>query len=238
MKKPIFALFCFCYATTALAQDNQEDSLSIGLEMQGSQSNSTTPLWLNANKYGLSSLAASNGYLRAMAEYDKNLFNKELLVKLGADLVLPIGYKSLGYRSNYTRNFIIQQAYLEADWKYGVLTVGAKQQPMELKNNELSSGSQTLGINASPVPQVRLGLNRYWNVPYTKEWLSFKGHIAYGMMVDASWETAVAKGSVYKHNRYTRYHEKAGYLRIGNEEKFPLSLTLGLEMGGQFQKLF
>ena len=234
MKKPIFALFCFCYATTALAQDNQEDSLSIGLEMQGSQSNSTTPLWLNANKYGLSSLAASNGYLRAMAEYDKNLFNKELLVKLGADLVLPIGYKSLGYRSNYTRNFIIQQAYLEADWKYGVLTVGAKQQPMELKNNELSSGSQTLGINASPVPQVRLGLNRYWNVPYTKEWLSFKGHIAYGMMVDASWETAVAKGSVYKHNRYTRYHEKAGYLRIGNEEKFPLSLTLGLEMGGQF----
>ena len=65
-------------------------------------------------------------------------------------------------------SLIIQQAFLEADWKYGVLTVGAKQQPMELKNNELSSGSQTLGINASPVPQVRLGLNRYWAIPYTK----------------------------------------------------------------------
>lgn len=233
MKNNIFVLLCLC-ASPAFAQDNTEDSLSINLEMQGSFSNSNTPLWLNANKYGLSSLSSSNGYFRGMATYNKRLFDGEFDVQVGADVAIPIGYKLPGGNSDYTRNFIIQQAYVAGSWKYGTLTVGAKQQPMELKNNELSSGSQTLGINATPIPQVRLGLNRYWNIPFTQEWLAIKGHVAYGMMMDAPWETVAAKGTKNKYNRYTRYHEKAGYLRIGNEEKFPLSLTLGLEMGAQF----
>ena len=233
MKKPVFALLCLC-SISALAQSNSEDSLSIDVEMQGSFSNSKTPLWLNANKYGLSSLTASNGYVRGMATYDKAFLDDELKVQLGADVAIPMGYKIQGYKSHYTQKYIIQQAYVEGNWKYGVLTIGAKQQPMELKNNELSSGSQTLGINATPVPQVRLGLNRYWAIPYTKEWLAIKAHVAFGMMMDAPWESVAAKGSVNKYNRYTRYHEKAGYLRIGNEEKFPLSLTLGLEMAAQF----
>ena len=35
-----------------------------GVEMQGSFSKGKTPLWLNANKHGLSSLERNNGYLR------------------------------------------------------------------------------------------------------------------------------------------------------------------------------
>lgn len=232
MKKTFFVLLCLC-ASPAFAQDNTEDSLSINLEMQGSFSNSNTPLWLNANKYGLSSLTTSNGYLRGIAIYDK-IYNDELKLEVGADFAIPVGYKMQGGNTHFTRGFIVQQAYVEGNWKYGVLTIGAKHQQMELKNDELTTGSQTLGINADPVPQVRLGLNRYWSVPFTKEWLSFKGHAAFGIMTDAPWETAVAKGTIYKYNRYTRYHQKAGYLRIGKEEKFPLTLTLGLEMAAQF----
>lgn len=156
MKKPVFALLCLC-CTSAFAQGNSGDSLSIELEMQGSYSNSRTPLWLNANKYGLSSLTASNGYVRGIATYGKDFLNGDLDLKVGADIAIPIGYKIQGYDSHYTQNVIIQQAFVETNWKYGVLTIGAKQQPMELKNNELSSGSQTLGINARPIPQVRLG---------------------------------------------------------------------------------
>ena len=233
MKKPVFALLCLC-CTSAFAQGNSGDSLSIALEMQGSFSNSKTPLWLNANKYGLSSLTASNGYVRGIATYNKDFLDGDLDLQVGADVALPVGYKIQGYNSHYTQKFIIQQAFVEMNWKYGVLTIGSKQQPMELKNNELSSGSQTFGINSTPIPQVRLGLNRYWAIPYTKDWLSIKTYIAFGIMTDAPWETSAAKGSPYKYNRYTRYHQKAGYLRIGNEEKFPLSLTLGLEMAAQF----
>ena len=99
MKKPVFALLCLC-CTSAFAQGNSGDSLSIELEMQGSYSNSRTPLWLNANKYGLSSLTASNGYVRGIATYGKDFLNGDLDLKVGADIAIPIGYKIQGYDSH------------------------------------------------------------------------------------------------------------------------------------------
>ena len=59
---------------------------------------------------------------------------------------------------------------------------------MNLKNSRLSSGSQTLGINARPVPQVRLALEDYWSIPFTKDWLQVKGHVAFGMQTDEGWQ--------------------------------------------------
>ena len=49
---------------------------------------------------------------------------------------------------HYTSHVVVQQAYVEGRWKKATLTIGAKEQPMQLKDNQLSSGSQTLGINA------------------------------------------------------------------------------------------
>ena len=217
-------------ATTASAQDSP---FSVDVEGQGSFSNSTTPLWLNANKYGLSSLKAQNGYVRATGTYEK-LVAKNLTVKAGADLVLPIGYVSGADTHTHTEHFILQQAYAELDYKLGELIIGAKQMPMELKNNELSSGSQTLGINARPVPQLRIGLNDYWNIPFTAKWVSFKGHLAFGIMTDGNWQEDFARGTGARYCKGTWYHQKAGYLRIGNEEKFPLTFTFGLEMASEF----
>ena len=94
-------------------------------------------------KYGLSSLETANGYVRGGIERllttDEG---RKFGLGYGLDVVLPI---------NYTSKAIIQQAYVEGRWWHGTLTIGAKEEPMELKNNELSSGSQTLGINARPV---------------------------------------------------------------------------------------
>ena len=56
----------------SLAQDDGAarltDDVSYRAEAQVSISNGTTPLWLNANKYGLSSMEEANGYLRAAVE--------------------------------------------------------------------------------------------------------------------------------------------------------------------------
>ena len=128
---------------------------------------------------------------------------------------------------HFTSHFVVQQAYVEARWLKGALTVGSKEVPMELKNQELSSGSQCLGINARPVPQIRLSLPEYWNIPGLKGMLALKGHIAYGMMTDGAWQQSFnTDGSKYQKN--VLYHSKAGYLRIGNEQKHPLEATLGL----------
>ena len=181
-----------------------------------------TPLWLNANKYGLSSLDKTNGYLRASAF--RTLAN-DSAKKWGWGAAVDVAVAS-----GFTSTVVVQQAYGELRWLKGVLTVGSKEQPMELKNQELSTGSQTFGINARPVPSVRLSLPDYWNIPYTNGWLALKGHIAYGMATDDNWQ----KDFTMKQTKYTEHsllHTKAGYLRIGKKH---LTAELGLEMACQY----
>lgn len=196
-------------------------------EAQTTVGNGRNPLWLNANKYGLSSLDSDNGYLRMAVERD---------VAADSCRRWGVGYGlDVAAAYNNTSTLIVQQAYFEGRYKLGTLTVGSKQQPMELRDNELSSGAQTLGINARPVPQVRLGLNDYWTIPILGRWFAFKGHLAFGMMTDGNWQESFAKGTPNKWNKKTRYHQKAGYLRIGkDDERHHLTFTIGLEMASQF----
>lgn len=228
-------LFMAFTSFTAFAQGDPEgavgnvklgEGLTYKIEAQASVSNGKTPLWLNANRYGLSSLEERNGYVRAALER-------------------PLGHDSLrrwgiGYgidvagAYHYTSHVVVQQAYAQVRWLHGVLSVGSKQWPMELKNNRLSSGSQTLGINARPVPQVRLALPDYWVLPFGHDWIRLKGHIAYGKLTDDNWQRDFTNQQS-KYSEGTLYHSKAGYLMIGNPDRFfPLSLELGLESATLF----
>ena len=216
-----------CTQTMVFADDhNLLDGLQYKGEIQVSAtSGDYTPLWLNANKYGLSSLEKSNGYLRASLERPQQVDSaRRWGISYGLDMAVAY---------NYTSTLIIQQAYGEVRWLKGVLTVGAKEFPMELKNQQLSSGSQTLGINARPIPQVRLALQEYWTIPALGRLFALKGHIAYGIQTDGRWqESFVNEGKNWTNN--TLYHSKAGYLRIGKPQKFPLSVELGLETACSF----
>ncbi len=195
-------------------------------EVQTSVSHGKTPLWLNANKYGLSSLSSFNGYVRGSLIRPLSADSaRRWGVGYGVDMAVPL---------HYTSHFVLQQAFVEARWLHGVLSVGAKEYPMELKNQTLSSGSQTLGINARPVPQVRLALPEYWTIPILGRWFQFKGHVAFGVMTDGRWQEDFTQRRS-KYVVHTLYHSKAGYLRIGNKDRFfPLSVEIGLEMAAEF----
>ena len=203
-----------------------DSDVNYKVEMQGSFSKGKTPLWLNANKYGLSSLDKANGYVRAAVERPLSADSiRRWAFGYGVDVAVPV---------NYTSNVVVQQAYVEARWLHGLLSIGSKEYPMELKNQQLSSGSQTLGINARPVPQVRLALPQYWRLPFGNGWFHLKGHVAYGMMTDDSWQHSFTNRQS-KYVDHLLYHSKAGYLKIGNEySTFPISVELGLEMATQF----
>lgn len=182
------------------------------------------PLWLNANKYGLSSLDTNYGYLRVGAfrpvESDSA---RRWSVGYGADV-------ALGY--NMQTPMVAQQAFVEARWMKVHLTVGSKEQPVELKNQLLSTGAQTLGVNAHPVPSVRLSLPDYWDIPGLNGWLGIKGHLAYGLQTDDQWQKDFTHEQS-KYTTHTRIHTKAGYMRIGKEQR-PLTVELGLEVGCQY----
>ena len=206
-------------------KNTRQRTLEYRIEGQGSFSSSRTPLWLNANKYGLSSLKSSNGYIRSSLFHTLNM---DTLQKwdygYGADIAVPF---------HFTSDFVVQQLYADLRFWHGTLTIGSKEYPAELKNNSLSSGSQTLGINARPVPQIRIALPQYWTLPFGKDWLHIKGHIAYGKYTDDNWQhTWTSRQSSYTDD--VLYHSKAGYIKIGKKQVFPISLELGLEMAVQF----
>lgn len=235
MKIYFLVLFLLQIVTPLFAQDFDEDKkgyiplakgLEYDIEMQSTFSEGRTPLWLNANRYGLSSLDNTNGYLRAGVFRPLRTDSaRRWGMGYGLDVAVPY---------NFTSDFVVQQAFVEGRWLHGVMTVGSKEYPMELKNNLLSSGSQTLGINARPIPQVRIALPEYWTLPFAKGWLHLKGHIAYGRMTDDRWQHEFTN----RKNKYADdvlFHSKAGYLKIGNEDVFcPFSLELGLEMAATF----
>ena len=233
MKIPYLLLMLLFSCLAVQAQDEPDTplqpfhNLQFKVEAQVSASEGVTPLWLNANKHGLSSLENVNGYLRAAVIRP---LSTDSLRKWG------VGYGvDVAVAANYTSDVIVQQAFAELRWLHGALSVGSKEYPMQLKNNTLSSGSQTLGINARPVPQVRLSMPDYWTIPFTRGWVHVKGHLAYGMMTDENWQ----KDFTNQQNKYTEgtlFHSKAGYLKIGGNNEFqaPLSLELGMEMASTF----
>lgn len=200
--------------------------LAYRVEMQSALSSGTTPLWLNANRHGLSSLKGSNGYVRAAVTRPLATDSaRRWAWGYGLDVAAAYGF---------TSRAVVQQVFAELRWLHGTLSIGSKEYGMELKNGRLSSGSQTLGTNARPVPQVRLALPDYYTLPFANGWLKLKGHLAYGMLTDNSWQHAFT-GQATKYVDNTLYHTKAGYLKIGKEEAFyPWSLEMGLEMATLF----
>ncbi len=184
-----------------------------------------SPLWLTANHQGLSSVENNNGYLRAgifhRAETDSA---SHWRIGYGADVAVAY---------NFTSKAVVQQLYADFDWRFLRLTAGAKEYPMQLKNSFLSSGSQTFGTNARPVPQVRIGIPEYVSITGRSDWAAVKGYIGYGMLTDGRFQRDYCvEGQMYA--RHVLYHAKAGYLRVGNEEKFPLTFEGGLEMACEF----
>ncbi len=210
---------------------NSEYMVRMGGELGKGDHN---PFWFNANKHGVSTINNNNGYLRAsvMRPFD---LNKDFTYSWGVDLVGGVHYNSAVY---------LQQLYFSLKYKPLMLEIGSIEREPELKNPYLSTGGLTLSNNNHPIPQVRLGLAEYWAVPFTNEWFSIKGHIAYGMYFDNGFQKKFTDDGAFRtppgemtigvYVKNAIFHSKALYGKIGNEEKFPLWFEGGLEMPARF----
>lgn len=182
-----------------------------------------TPFWLVNNRKGLSSIDKSNGYVRA-GFFKEFQYDRRFSWEAGVDLVVPW---------NYTSKFVVQQLYAGIRYRSLSFMIGQKEWENGVTDPELSSGDMFISQNARPVPQGRLEMKEFQKVPFTKSWLAVRGYISFGMFDDWRWERSWTGG----HNKWAEhvlYHTKGGFLRIGNEEKLPVTLDAGLEMGCQF----
>jgi len=182
------------------------------------------PLWLTSNRYGLASTEPHSYLERARVERKASLDDgRRWGIGYGMDAAITFGH---------TRHLVLQQAYFEGRYRKITLTIGAKQQPMETKNSELTSGGLSMGINARPIPQARLDID-WFNFPGTRGWWQWKLYGSYGMMTDGQWQKEWNNG-LWRYTRHVLYHEKALYWQFGRPEVFPLTYEIGLQMASQF----
>lgn len=219
------------WAQNALQRSFKDIDDTYMLQYTTTGRNDKTPLWLQANKHGVSSTDDNNRYARLSLSHRAEADSAhKWRIGYGIDLVLA---------SHFTSKFFVQQLYADFDYRWLRLSVGAKQRPMELKNNELSTGSQTFGINAHPIPQVRLEVPKYVRPFRGADWLALKGHFGYGLLTDGGWQQdyvdkrlpqGLAPGDYAPHYaKSVRYHSKAAYVKLGNAKRFPLTFEGGLE---------
>lgn len=218
-------LTVLCLGGTLHAQ-TADSTLTYRVEASGNVSNGTyAPLWLSANRYGLSSVEPNSGYVRAGLSFNKNL-RHYWKVQAGVDIAAT---------TNQTADFVVQQAFADVSWRFLKLSIGSKERPgfPLCKNERLSSGMMVEGANAHPVPQVRGEIADYVAIPGTRGWLSLKGHIAYGIFTDNNWQEGfVSPGDTYGKNIH--YHSKSIMCRIGNRKKLPAEFEFGILMAAQF----
>ena len=194
------------------------------VEMGGTSGKGTyAPMWLTANRQGLSSANTENGYLRAGTAHTMPL-NQHFSFSAGLDLATAY---------NFTSSFIIQQAYADLSYRWLNLSIGSKERLPELKNSKLSSGGMVESNNARPIPQIRLEVPDYVAIPGTHKWLHLKGHIAYGRFTDDKWqEHFTSIGNPYTID--VLYHSKSLFAKVGNKEHFPVEFEGGIQMSAQF----
>lgn len=223
----ICALLCAVINTWAQISRLGEN-VQYSFSVQGTAGDGdNAPFWFTNNRYGLGTTENFSGLVRVAmwrtVETDSLWFWR---MGYGVDLASPINSEN-GY-------FCIQQAYADIEWKMLRLSLGQKERPSELKNPYLSTGGMTLGVNARPIPQIRLEMPNFWAIPGTRGIFSFKAHMAYGWYADAKWQKKFNAGTDNIYTKGSMFHSKALFIRLGNRELFPLEVTGGLEMACQF----
>ena len=178
------------------------------------------PFWHTSNRQGLPSVNNSNGYTHFAALGSTQL-------PYGFD----IGYGAdLGVGAGLENNLFIHQLYADVNYRWLGISAGMKER-WDDKNPNLSTGALTWSGNSKPVPQVRAGIPDYVRIPVLGSWFSIKGHIGYGCLTDDCWRRDHTSGDYVDG---VLLHSKSAFLRFGDQERFPLQVTLGLEMNNLF----
>ena len=204
------------------------DGAEVSIQLQGGLStNKFSPLWINSNHYG------------AVSPYG-NFANERVAIirDVASDSLRQWrwGYGlDLQFSQNAVSKFFVQQAFIELKWKKLQLTLGNKEREIDLRNNRLTLGSMTQGINARPNPMIMFETD-YLPFPGTNKWLSFRGRTGYGFILDGDWQEKWVDKTKYIYTGNRRINENAVYMKIGKESRFPLVFELGVQAISLFEK--
>lgn len=198
---------------------------SLHYELQFTQSltdGRNTPFWLTANREGLGITGRNGGLVRA-ALLRPMTYSSHWGWGAGADLMAAWNHQS---------PFTVRQLYGQVRYRAFMLTLGSKVQEPRYSDHELGSGDMLFSSNTLPIPQARLSIPRWIDVPGIRHLFGVKAYISYGFFSDSNWqESWVAEDKPY--NRNVLFHSKGLHVHLGPTDG-PLYFEGGLEMAAQF----
>lgn len=208
---------------TAAAQN----SLVCSFETAGTAGSGTNaPFWHTSNRQGLSS-----------AEITSALMHSAVLGRIKKQSGLSMDYGlDLGVGAGMQSSMYVHQLYADLNYRWIGMELGMKERWGEFKNPLLSTGGLTWSGNSRPVPQIRAGIPEFTRIPVLDKWISVKGYAAYGLYTDSQWrrEWAGKASGTPEYIDKILFHSKALFIKAGDTDRFPLEVTLGMEMGAQF----
>ena len=218
---PVVLTVFMSVSSVAQAGQPAGRSLSFGLETAGlTGGGAHAPFWHVSNRQGLPSVNTTNGYMLLKA-HGSSALSGSWGLDYGMDLGAGAGLEN---------DWILQQAYIGLNYRWLGLSAGKKERWSD-KNRSLSSGGLTWSGNGKPVPEVRAGIPEFVRIPLLGNWFSVKGHIGYGRLTDDDWRRSNSGGTYVDG---VLFHSKSAFIRFGDYDRFPLQVTLGLEMNNMF----
>jgi len=176
--------------------DTKHDSLYYTGSVQAvASSGAQAPSMLWHNSYGTVSLLPYSGTISAGIIKPATRPNRWFDYDFGLVLDGRFGGGQAGSgQTDITCYF--RQLYAHARLYIVDITAGIQPQYYGAGDAELSSGSLLFSNNAHPIPQIRIGIERWTAFPGLYGYLEVKGGLAHGWLADNS---AVVKGTLLHH---------------------------------------
>jgi len=215
---------CLCSSQLAGAQDTLATRITYDLTTEAAiGTGDFTAYQLSTNRHHVLATRPNTAYLRGAVNVE-HAFNEDWKLSGTVDVIGSLHADHKAY---------LQQCYANLSWKNFFIEVGTREQQQVVRDNLLSVGSFVKGTNAKPIPQIHLGTNGFWNVPFTKEWVQINFDFGYGKFLDGQYrEDAFYQGNNLLYSKGIYYHQKHLYIR-SNPTK-PIFVMVGIEHAAQF----
>ena len=180
------------------------------------------PFWIISNRWGsvVERKADASMYLDFSNSHvigDRESNTDEM----GVDPI-TLSYGFTGLLNNQFNKGVAQQAYGRLSFRGWEFSAGRIKNQIGEQDRDLSTGSLGVSQNALPIPQIRLAITEWRNVPWTRGFARFKGSFSHGWM----------GGDRYLSDGF--YHEKSLYVQIlRNKLKLYGGLQHFAEWGGR-----
>ena len=197
-KELLFSAVCLLCATRSAGQEIAGTHVTYDLETEAAVGTGDfTAYQLVTNRHHVLATRPNTAYLRGAINVE-HAISKDFTLSGALDAIASVHADHKTYLQQCFANLSFQNTFF--------IEIGSREEKPVLRDDLLSSGSFVKGTNAKPIPQIHVGTNDFWTVPFTKDWLQVNFDFGYGKFLDSNYREATLRdgghtacGTVWRH---------------------------------------